>query len=208
MRNLFAPILPALVAAALCLAPLSAPAQDVDTSTIVDMSMGAADAPITVIEYASFTCPHCAAFDKEVLPKLKKDYVDTGKVRFILREVYFDRYGLWAGMVARCGGQMRYFGLADQIFQKQREWTQGDDPAAVAENLRRIGRSAGLDDAQLDACLQDAEMAQTLVAWYQENAERDKIEATPSFLIDGQLYSNMSYSDFKEILDAKLDEQG
>jgi protein-disulfide isomerase len=204
MRNLFAPVLPALVAAALSLAPLAARAQEVDTSTIADMALGQADAPVTVIEYASFTCPHCATFHDEVFPDLKRNYIDTGKIRFVHREVYFDRYGLWAGMVARCGGEMRYFGVADQIYERQREWTKGGDPAEVAANLRRIGLSAGLTDTQLDACLSDGEKAQTLVAWYQQNAERDGIEGTPSFIIDGEKHSNMSYEDFSALLDEKL----
>jgi len=202
----FATVRPVLAAAGLAFAALSATAQDVDTSTITDMARGAEDAPVTVIEYASFTCPHCATFHSDVFPELKSEYVDTGKVRFIHREVYFDRYGLWAGIVARCGGETRYFGMAEQIYARQSEWTKGGDPATVAENLRRIGRSAGLTDDQLEACLTDGEKAQTLVAWYQENAERDGIEGTPSFLIDGEMYSNMSYADFAEILDEKLGE--
>ena len=206
LTPVFATVRPVLAAAGLAFAALSATAQDVDTSTITDMARGAEDAPVTVIEYASFTCPHCATFHSDVFPELKSEYVDTGKVRFIHREVYFDRYGLWAGIVARCGGETRYFGMAEQIYARQSEWTKGGDPATVAENLRRIGRSAGLTDDQLEACLTDGEKAQTLVAWYQENAERDGIEGTPSFLIDGEMYSNMSYADFAEILDEKLGE--
>ena len=179
-------------------------AADIDTSTIVDMAIGDADAPVTVIEYASFTCPHCATFHADVFPDLKADYVDTGQVRFVHREVYFDRFGLWAGMVARCGGEERYFGIADLIYERQRDWTQGE-PAQVVENLRRIGKTAGLTDDQLDACLSDGQKAQTLVAWYQENAEADGIQATPTFVIDGQSYSNMPYADFSELLDGMLD---
>ena len=176
----------------------------IDISTVEDMALGDPDAPVTVIEYASFTCPHCANFHANVFKDLKKNYIDTGKVRFIHREVYFDRHGLWAGMVARCGGAMRYFGLAELIYGGQREWTKGDDPAQIADNLRRIGRSAGLTNDQLEACLSDGAKAQTLVAWYQANAETDKISATPSFVIDGELYSNMPYAEFAELLDAKL----
>ncbi len=87
------------------------------------------------------------------------EYIDTGKVRFIHREVYFDRFGLWAGMVARCGGEDRYFGVADIVYNTQSEWTKGGDPATIVENLRRIGRTAGLTDEQLDACLSDADKA-------------------------------------------------
>jgi protein-disulfide isomerase len=189
------------------LLPMAAQAQEaaeIDTSTVEEMALGAPDAPVTVIEYASFTCPHCATFHADVLPQLKADYIDTGEVRFVHREVYFDRYGLWAGMVARCGGgEGRYFGIADLIYAQQRDWT-GGQPTEVVEALRRIGRTAGLTNAQLDACLSDGERAQTLVAWYQENAEADGIDATPTFIIDGQKYSNMPYADFVEILDGKL----
>ena len=178
-------------------------AADIDTSTVEEMALGEADAPVTVIEYASFTCPHCATFHEQVFPDLKADYIDTGDIRFVHREVYFDRYGLWAGMVARCGGEERYFGIADLIYERQREWTQGE-PTEVVASLRRIGKTAGLTDEQLDACLSDGQKAQTLVAWYQENAQEDGIEATPTFMIDGEKYSNMPYADFAEILDGKL----
>ena len=80
---------------------------DLDTSTIVEMVQGAEDAPVEIIEYASYTCPHCANFHQGAYKQLKKDFIDTGKVKFIYREVYFDRYGLWASMVARCGGPAR-----------------------------------------------------------------------------------------------------
>jgi protein-disulfide isomerase len=188
--------------------PMAAEAQEsaeIDTSSIADMALGPEDAAVTVIEYASFTCPHCATFHAQVLPQLKENYVDTGQVRFVHREVYFDRYGLWAGMVARCGGEERYFGIADLIYERQRDWTRGE-PTEVVDKLRRIGKTAGLTDEQLDACLSDGQKAQTLVAWYQQNAEADRIEATPSFVIDGEKFSNMSYADFAEILDDKLDE--
>ncbi len=172
-----------------------------DTSVVADMTLGDADAPVEVIEYASFTCPHCATFHAGPFEQLKADYIDSGKVRFTYREVYFDRLGLWAGMVARCGGEERYFGIAGLIYEQQRDWTQGE-PAAVAENLRRIGRTAGLSDEQLDACLTDADAAQALVAAYEANAERDRIRSTPSFLIDGELHGNMPYAELAALIDA------
>lgn len=180
-------------------------ADGADTSLVADMVLGDPDAPVTVIEYASFTCPHCRTFHKTVLPQLKANYIDTGQVRFIHREVYFDRYGLWAGMVARCGGEERYFGIIDLIYDQQSEWTASNDPAVVADNLRRIGRTAGMSNEQVDACLQDADMANAMVAAYQEHAEADGINSTPSFVIDGRRYSNMSYADFAALLDEKLE---
>ena len=74
------------------------------------------DAPIKIVEYASFTCPHCARFHKEAYGRLKSEYIETGKVHFTMREVYFDRYGLWAALIARCGGDMKYFGIHDMLY--------------------------------------------------------------------------------------------
>ncbi|WP_136683373.1 DsbA family protein [Falsirhodobacter xinxiangensis] len=169
-----------------------------------DMTMGSADAPIELVEYASYTCPHCADFHTNVFDKLKAEYIDTGKVRFVMREVYFDRYGLWAAMMARCGGDMRYFGISDILFDTQREWAGSQDPSVVVENLKRIGRQAGMDNATIDACMGDAAMAQALVDSYQKNAEADAITGTPTIIINGEKHSNMSYEDLKEILDAEL----
>lgn len=171
---------------------------------IVEMVMGSEDAPITIVEYASFTCPHCASFHENVLEPLKADYVDTGKVKFVFRDVYFDRYGLWASMVARCGGQEKFFGMTDILMKTQKEWTRAGDPVAISDSLRKTGRLAGLEDDQLQACLQDEDKAKALVAWFQENAAADDVNSTPTLIIDGEKHSNMSYNDLKEILDGKL----
>lgn len=175
----------------------------VDTSGVIEMELGRPDAPVTMIEYASFTCPHCATFHATVLPQLKSDYIDTGKVRFIYRDVYFDRFGLWAALVARCE-PTRFFGVTDLIYSQQRDWFGTGDPASVAENLRKIGLVAGLDTAQLDACFADQAKAEALVAWFQTNATADDVTSTPSLVIDGEKYPNMSYADLKVILDEKL----
>ena len=191
------------------LLPLSATAQEAETTTpveITDFSLGPADAKVQITEYASFTCPHCATFHANVWPQLKADYVDTGKVRFTYREVYFDRYGLWAAMVARCGGEMRYFGIVDMIFDQQQEWAASDDPNVVIGNLRTIAKTAGLDDATLDACLQDGAKAEAMVAHFEANMAADQVEGTPTFIINGEKHSNMSYDDMKAIIDAKLAE--
>ncbi len=173
-----------------------------------DFSLGDENAALEIIEYASFTCPHCRRFHEEVFPKLKAEYIDAGKVKFTLREVYFDPYGLWAGMLARCGGGEKYFPIVDMIFRKQSEWTRGDGPAAVAENLRKIGRLAGLPDEEIDACLQDEAKARAMVAAYQANATRDGINGTPTFIIGGEKVPNMAWPDLKEIIDRKLAEAG
>lgn len=179
-------------------------ADTADAAAVKEMVLGNEDAPVTVIEYASFTCPHCARFHETVFTQLKTNYIDTGKIRFILRDVYFDRFGLWAALIARCDGGNRFFGLANMIFAEQRQWLAGDDPAVTVDNLRKLGRLAGMEDATMDACLQDEAMAQNLVAAFQENATKDEINATPTFIIDGKKYSNMSYEDFVKTLDDLL----
>ncbi|WP_299664343.1 DsbA family protein [uncultured Ruegeria sp.] len=177
---------------------------ELDTSTIVEMVQGAQDAPVEIIEYASYTCPHCANFHTGAYKQLKKDFIDTGKVKFTYREVYFDRYGLWASMVARCAGPEKFFGITDLIYEGQSEWTRAGGPAEIVDELRKIGRLAGVDNDQLEACLQDGTRAQTLVAWYQENAERDGIQATPSFIVNGKKVDNQSYDDFKKLIEDEL----
>lgn len=181
-----------------------AQSSDASVELAADMFLGDENAPVTVIEYASFTCPHCANFHKDVFKDLKSNYIDTGKVKFVHREVYFDRFGLWAAMIARCGGESRYFGLADLIYSGQKDWIGKGDPSVILGNLKKLGRTAGMTDEQMDACLQDEAMAQSMVAAYQTNAGADEITGTPSFMIDGTKYSNMSYADFASILDEKL----
>lgn len=176
----------------------------IDTSGIPDMVLGAEDAPVTIIEYASFTCPHCANFHKTVFPQLKADYIDTGKVRFIYREVFFDRFGLWAALVARCGGEAKYFGIADIVYDEQRDWLSGAEPKDIAANLRVIGKRAGLTEDDLEACLSDADNAQTLLARYEQQSKADEINSTPTFIIDGEKFNNMPYDKMREILDDKL----
>lgn len=175
-----------------------------EAAAIPDMVLGQAEAPVEVIEYASFTCPHCANFHETVLGKLKADYIETGKIRFVYREVYFDKFGLWAAMVARCGGPEKYFPISDMIFETQKDWLAPGEAAGIADNLRKIGLKAGLGADQVDACMKDNDMAKAMVATYQANATKDEINSTPSFVIDGEKYSNMSYEDFAKILDEKL----
>ena len=178
---------------------------EVDTSTITEMVQGAEDAPVTLIEYASYTCPHCANFHTGPYKKLKEEYIDTGKVKFIYREVYFDRYGLWASMIARCAGPEKLFGMTDLIFKEQSDWARAGGATEIVDALRKIGRLAGLENDQLEACLQDGTKAQTLVTWYQENAEEHNVTATPSFVLNGKKIENQSYDSFKALIDAELE---
>ncbi|WP_085306549.1 DsbA family protein [Planktotalea arctica] len=190
-------------ATAVLLSLSMATAQD---GKILDMVQGDANAKVEIIEYASFTCPHCATFHAGPYKDLKADYIDTGKVKFVFREVYFDRYGLWSSMIARCAGPDRFFGMTDLIFKEQSLWSRAGDPAAIVAELRKLGLKGGMSDETLDACLEDADNAQALVAWYQENAERDNVRSTPSFLINGEPYANMNYAEMSAIIEEKLAE--
>lgn len=186
----------------------AADAADIDTSMISDMTLGNPDAPVTVVEYASFTCPHCASFHAGPFKQLKSDFIDTGKINFVYREVYFDRPGLWAAIVARCGdgAENRYFGIADMIYTQQATWARQENPADIVESLRKIGKTAGLTDAQLDQCFTDGDKAQAMYARWLQQSEEDGITSTPSFVIDGQKHSNMPYDEMKSIIDSALGE--
>ena len=189
--------IPGLMRPALAETPASAP-------EVADLVIGNPDAKVTVVEYASYTCPHCATFHARVFKDLKANYIDTGKIRFIYREVYFDRYGLWASMVARCGGEMRYFGIQDMLYAEQADWSGAGGAVDVVAALRKIGLKAGLTNEALDACMQDGAMAEAMVANFQKDSAADGIDSTPSFVINGKKYGNMTYADFSKVLDGLL----
>jgi len=172
-----------------------------------DIALGQADAPVTVIEYASFTCSHCKAFHDENWPKLKAEYVETGKVKFIQRDVYFDAVGLWAGILARCGGDAKYYAVSDLIFDDQQTWLNAKSGDEIAANLRKVGAKAGMTDEQMDACWADKQKVADLVATFQKNATADKVEGTPTFIINGETVQNQPWDDLKKIIDAKVAEK-
>lgn len=180
--------------------------EDAPAFDIAEMTMGNADSPVQVLEYASYTCPHCANFHANQFQQIKENYVDTDLIGFTYREVYFDAPGLWASMVARCGGEMRFFGISNILYEQQQVWARGESGEEIVASLRNIGKVAGLTDAELDVCLTDEATAQELTGWYRYNADADDVQGTPSFLINGEKYSNMNYADFAAVLDEKLAE--
>lgn len=196
----------ALIAAAAAGAAIAAaPLHAQEAPAIVEMAMGAEDAPVTLVEYASLTCPHCANFQINVMPQIKKEFVDTGKVRLVYREVFFDRPSLWAAMIARCAGEDRYFGVIDLLFRDQANWTRATDAEAMMADLYAIGRQAGLTDAAMGECLQDQAFAEALVAEFQKNVTADGIEATPTFILNGEKLENMDWPAFQARLNAELE---
>ncbi|NHF73046.1 DsbA family protein [Paracoccus xiamenensis] len=172
---------------------------------VEDLFLGEESAPLTIYEYASFTCPHCAAFHKDNFPKLKAEYIDTGKVRFATREVYFDQVGLWAGILARCD-DAKYYPVSGMLMDEQSEWLGAQNGEELVANLRKIGAKAGMTAEQMDACWADQAKVADLVHTFQVNAEADKIEATPTFMIGGEQVKNMAWEDLKAKIDEKLAE--
>jgi len=190
-------------ALAFAFATTTAPAQQaIDaTAALQERSIGSPDAPVTVIEYFSLTCPHCASFHNDVYGDLKQKYVDTGKVRFVYREFPRDGVDLRAGMMARCADPRRYAGLVQVLFKNQPNWTRSNDPVG---ELAKIGRLAGIDDATFQSCLASEELANGLLA-KRQNASSLGVQSTPTFEIGGQLYpGSRSIEEFSEIIDPLL----
>ena len=167
------------------------------------MFLGDKEAPVIIIEYSSFTCPHCATFHTEVLPKLKADYINSGKVLLEYREVYFDGPGLWAGLLARCQGNQKYFPMIDLIFRKQKDWARGNRDEII-NGLLSVGRQSGLTDEKSKKCMEDSTLAEELIEIFKKNTTADGISSTPSFVINGELIQNMSYDELKKVIDGKL----
>ena len=174
-----------------------------DNNKIVSMFLGDKEAPVLIIEYASFTCPHCATFHIEILPKLKADYINSGKVLLEYREVYFDGPGLWAGLLARCQGNQKYFPMIDLIYRKQKDWARGNRDEII-NGLLSVGRQSGLTDEKSKMCMEDSTLAEKLIEIFKKNTTIDSISSTPSFVINGELKQNMSYDELKKIIDRTL----
>lgn len=206
MAAMTASAIPAFAQEAKPAEPAQAAEQMPEGKVLPDIALGQESAPVTVIEYASFTCSHCANFHEENWPKLKAEYVDTGKVKFIQRDVYFDAVGLWAGILARCGGDDKYYAVSDMIFDEQKTWLAASDGEGIATNLRKIGAKAGMLPEQMDACWNDKQKVADLVATFQKNASADAIEGTPTFIINGETVKNQPWDDMKKIIDAKIAE--
>ncbi|MFS8036792.1 DsbA family protein [Xanthobacter sp. AM11] len=163
-------------------AKLMAPA----ASPLPERSVGSATAPVTVVEYASMTCSHCATFHTTTFPELKKKYIDTGKVRFIFREFPFEPVATAAFMLARCMPDDKYFPMVSTLFETQKTWAYSNDPAA---GLLAVAKQAGMSQADFEKCLTDKALAEKV----QESAlyanKELGVNATPSFFINGKKLS-------------------
>jgi len=181
---------------------------DVDMAKVLepgplkDMALGEEDAPVTIVEYMSMTCPHCADFHNDNFKPLKEKYIDTGKVRFILREFPFDPRAAAAIMLARCAPEQQFFPMVDVLFSQQRSWATAADGR---EALLQIARMAGFTQESFEACLTNQKLLDDVNAVRTKAADQFGIQSTPSFIINGKRYpGNMSIETMSAIIDPLL----
>ena len=167
-----------------------------------DMTVGSKDAPVTIIEYASMTCSHCARFHLGPFRELKSKYIDTGKVQLIFREFPFDPLALQASMLARCIGEKRFFGMLTVLFKNLSKWAQGSNPH---EALAKIARLGGFTDARFKACMTSQELADMILESRLKGSKEFGIDSTPSFIVNGvKVSGNMTIAEWDELLTTYL----
>ena len=194
----------AAVLAASCLFAGTALAQPpaVPQTATAPRVLGSPDAPVEVIEYASLTCHHCASFHNDVLPQVKKELIDTGKVRLVYRDFPLDRVALEGAILARCLPPERYFPVLSILFAKQDDWSHAKDPV---EPLARIGTLAGLSRSAYDACRANKALQDSIVQSRFEGENKHGVESTPSFVIGGKTYKGvLAFDAFKEAVEPLL----
>jgi protein-disulfide isomerase len=168
-----------------------------------DRILGKADAPVTVEEFISLTCPHCAEFYNDVLPELEKRYVDSGKVRFILRDFPLDGPALKAATIARCMPEDEFYPFISVLYKSQQAWALAPNPEQIMMQYAKLG---GLSEEKAKACLQDTKLQDAIVAERTDASQKLEIKATPTFLINGKekIEGGRSANDFAAIFDRLL----
>ncbi len=169
-----------------------------------DVALGPEDAKVTIVEYASLTCSHCASFHKTTWPELKKRYIDTGKVRFVLREFPLDPLATAGFMLARCDGNDKYYPITDLLFEQQRNWAFVDKPL---DALRGLMRQAGFSQEKFDACLKDQKLYDAVNAVKNRGMEQFNVDSTPTFFINGQRHpGSLSIDEIEKVIKPLLGE--
>jgi protein-disulfide isomerase len=172
--------------------------------TLPDMFMGDDKAPVTVIEYASMTCPHCAHFQETTFPELKKRYIDAGKVRYIFREFPLDTLAAAAFMLARCAStddKNKYFAMVDTLFRQQRSWAV-EKPMAP---LLAISKQAGFTEESFKTCLANQKVLDGIESMRQRAVTKFKVQSTPTFFINGMPYPGaLTIEEMSKLIDAQL----
>jgi protein-disulfide isomerase len=181
-----------------------APTELLQPSPLGDRQMGPDNAPVTIIEYASLTCPHCANFHKTSLPELKKRYIDTGKVRLIFREFALNPLDTGAVMLARCLDKDKYFDFVDALFQKQDQWVV----QRPIEPLFAMARQAGFSRESFEACLKNQQVMDGIEAQRNRASEKFGVNSTPTFFINGKMHrGGLSIDELDKQIKPYLDEK-
>jgi len=187
-----------LAAAVLSLTLLAGCDDSGDEMTLKDRVIGNPDAPITIIEYASLTCGHCAAFHKNTMPRLKRDWLDTGRAKLVYRDFPLDNNAATAAVIARCAPEDRYYSLLSVFFSRQSSWARMDDPVPV---LALLAESRGLTRQQIDACLDDGDLLDGVLQSRIVGQQRHGIDSTPTFVVGERVINGaMSFEDFDAVL--------
>jgi protein-disulfide isomerase len=172
--------------------------------SLPDMALGPANAPVTITEFASMTCPHCAAFNEAVFPKIKSEYIDTGKIRYVFREFPLDIKAAAGSMLARCiakGDSGKYFAVIDMLFKQQNDWVTKN----TTETLIRIGKQAGLSQQAVENCLKDQALLDKIAADQKYASEVLKVDSTPTFFINGEkIKGETSFAEFDKRIKSLL----
>jgi protein-disulfide isomerase len=172
--------------------------------SLPDMALGPKDAAVTVTEFASMTCPHCAAFTKEVFPKIKEAFIDTGKIRFVFREFPLDIKAAAGSMLSRCiakDDSAKYFAVTELLFKSQEDWVVKD----TAASLTRIGKQAGLSQKEVEDCLKDQALLDKIAADQKYANDVLKVNSTPTFFINGdKLTGETSFEEFSKKINPLL----
>lgn len=167
-----------------------------------EMALGSEDAPVTIVEYASMTCSHCAAFHAETYPALKEQYIDTGKVRFVLREFPLDPLAAAGFMLARCRPADQYFDMVDLLFDKQRQWAYAQDPVTA---LLGIAKQAGFTQESFEECLTNQELLDAVNEVKDTGAQEFGVNSTPTFFVNGRMVRGArGIEEFSKIIDEDL----
>jgi protein-disulfide isomerase len=178
------------------------------TEALSEKVLGKADAPVTIQAFESLTCPHCAAFEKETMPEIKKEYIDTGKVKLVYNDYPLDGRALLAAMVARCAGDARYFGMIAILFGTQDSWAHAKTPEEFLAQLNKIARQGGLTDEEFSACTKNEALFNGIRERQQAADKKFNIDSTPTFLIgDQRIVGAQPFSEFKKIIDPMLPKQ-
>ena len=163
-----------------------------------DMVLGSADAPVTIIEYASMTCPHCATFHVETFKDFKAKYIESGKVRFIFREFPFDQFALQGSMLARCSGADRYFTMLDLLFRQQNKWAKSENPTQA---LGQIARFSGMSQETFDRCIGNETLMNQILKTRMTAHQEQGVGSTPTFIVNDDKYTGaMTLAEWDDIL--------